>query len=134
MDAGEPPRTRGFLFADLRDYTAYVERHGDVAAAALLASYRAVVREAVGRFHGAEIRTEGDSFYVVFPSATSAVQCGLAIIADAAAAAAGPGAPTFRIGVGIHAGETAETPEGLVGSAINIAARVCAIAGANEVL
>jgi class 3 adenylate cyclase len=62
-------RTNGFLFADLRDYTRYVESHGDRAAAALLDAYRELVRAAVAEFGGAEIKTEGDSFYVVFPSA-----------------------------------------------------------------
>lgn len=122
-------RTRGFLFADLRGYSAYVESHGDVAAAALLASYRSLVREAVMRHAGAEIRTEGDGFYVVFPSASAAVQCGVAIV-GAAAAAADP----LQIGIGVHAGETVETPEGYVGSVVNIAARVCALAAAGEVL
>ena len=37
-------------------------------------------------------------------------------------------------GVGVHAGETAETAEGYVGSAVNLAARLCAAAGAGEVL
>ena len=36
-------RTHGFLFADLRDYTSYVEAHGDHAGAELLRRYRALV-------------------------------------------------------------------------------------------
>ena len=67
--------TRGFLFADLRAYTAYVEMHGAVAAASMLTRYRNLVRGAVDRFGGAEIRTEGDSFYVVFDSVSTAVRC-----------------------------------------------------------
>src|SRR3712207_2356811 len=91
-------RTNGFLFADLRDYTRYVERHGDAAAAALLDAYRALVRAEVGKFGGAEIKTEGDSFYVVFPSASAAVQCGLALL-DAAAERSKEGLP-IRVGIG----------------------------------
>jgi hypothetical protein len=81
------------------------------------------------RFDGAEIRTEGDSFYVVFPSATDAVSAGLAILTDAAESAEGT---PLRVGIGVHAGETTETDEGYVGGAVNIAARVCAIAGPGE--
>jgi class 3 adenylate cyclase len=68
---------RGFLFADLRGYTAFGERHGDAAAADLLDAYRELVRSEVARQADAEIRTEGDSFYVVFRSAQGAgfVQC-----------------------------------------------------------
>src|SRR4051794_34209109 len=99
------PITRGFLFADLRGYTQYVEQHGDDAAAVLLAVYRRLVRAAVENHAGAEIRTEGDSFFVVFPSASSAVQCGLEIVAAAAEAASVKGGAALRVGVGVHAGE-----------------------------
>src|SRR3970040_422581 len=126
-------RTNGFLFADLRDYTRYVESHGDRAAAALLDAYRSLVRAAVAEQGGAEIKTEGDSFYVVFPSPSSAVQCGLAILASAAESRAAHGAPV-AVGIGVHAGETVETPEGYVGSAVNVAARVCSEARAGELL
>ena len=82
-DERDASLTRGFLFADLRGYTDYVELHGDRAAANLLERYRTVVRAAVAGTHGAEVKTEGDSFYVVFPSASGAVRCGLAIVAAA---------------------------------------------------
>jgi class 3 adenylate cyclase len=125
--------THGFLFADLRGYTRYVDAHGDHAAAELLDRYRSLVRGEVSAFRGAEIRTEGDSFYVVFDSAGAAVRCGLAIVAAAAATAEGP-ADAIQVGVGVHAGETVETPEGYVGLAVNIAARLCAQAKAGELV
>lgn len=121
--------TRGFLFADLRGYTDFVEQRGAAAAAELLTQYRALAREAIGRFGGAEIKTEGDSFYVVFDSVSSAVRCGLAIVTSAQAEA-----EPIRVGVGIHAGETIEADGEYVGSPINIAARICAQAGPGEVL
>ena len=125
--------THGFLFADLRGYTRYVDAHGDHAAADLLDRYRTLVRGAVSSFRGAEIKTEGDSFYVVFDSASAAVRCGLAIVEAAAATAEGP-ADAILVGVGVHAGETVETTEGYVGSAVNIAARLCAQAKAGELV
>ena len=122
--------TRGFLFADLRGYTDFVEQRGAAAAAELLTQYRALAREAIGQFGGAEIKTEGDSFYVVFDSVSSAVRCGLAITTAARTEADEP----IRVGVGIHAGETVEADGGFVGSPVNIAARICAQAGPGEVL
>jgi len=132
----EPPDsvTRGFLFSDLRAYTDFVETHGAAAAAALLARYRTLVREAIRPFGGAEIKTEGDSFYVVFNSVSAAVRCGLMITRDAMADALGHGDQPIRVGIGVHAGETIETAEGYVGSPVNIAARICSQAGPNEVL
>src|ERR671919_318689 len=90
MPEGGPPGsiTRGFLFADLRGYTDFVDTHGASAAASLLSRYRALARAAIARYDGAEIKTEGDSFYVVFGSVSDAVRCGLALTADARAATA----------------------------------------------
>src|SRR4051794_2753337 len=126
--------TRGFFFSDLRGYTEFVEAHGAAAAAELLARYRGLMRSAIQRHGGAEIKTEGDSFYVVFGSVTTAVRCGLAVTAAAREAASEPGSAPIRVGIGIHAGETVETDEGYVGSPVNIAARICSKAGAGEVL
>jgi ABC-type branched-subunit amino acid transport system substrate-binding protein/class 3 adenylate cyclase len=126
--------TRGFLFADLRSYTDFVETHGAASAAALLVRYRMLARTAIARFGGAEIKTEGDSFYVVFSSVASAVRCGLAITADAAATSSELPDEPIHVGVGIHAGETVETLDGYVGSPVNIAARICAQAASGEVL
>ena len=134
MDPADVRHTRGFLFADLRDYSRFTERFGDDAAAQLLARYRALVREAIARFEGAEIRTEGDSFYVVFTTVGSAVRAGLAILADARAAPGEAGTPAIHVGIGVHAGETVDTDEGIVSSAVNIAARVCSVAGPGQLL
>ncbi len=129
-----PSGVRGFLFADLRGYTAFVERHGDDAAAELLGRYREVVRSVIAAHAGAEIRTEGDGFYVVFDSVAEAVDAGLDLIAQAASATAEVPTRPLRVGIGIHAGETSSAGEGPVGSAVNIAARVCAKAEPGELL
>src|SRR5438105_2414857 len=126
--------TRGFLFSDLRAYTDYVETHGAARAASLLDRYRTLVRDAIKRFGGAEIKTEGDSFYVVFNSVSSAVRCGLVITANALLDAAEHPDELIKVGIGVHAGETVETADGYVGSPVNIAARICSQAGPNEVL
>jgi class 3 adenylate cyclase len=125
---------RGFLFSDLRGYTSYLERRGDQAGAELLDRYRGIVRRTIARYEGAEIRTEGDGFYVVFPSASSAVLCGVAITGEALTASRSDPTRPIAVGVGVHAGETVERPDGFVGSAVNLAARVCAVAEPGEVL
>ena len=132
MLAGSETSTHGFLFADLRGYTSYVERRGARSAADLLARYRSLVRSAAATQGGAEIRTEGDSFYIVFPSASAAVDCALDII-DRVADADADDDPIL-VGVGVHAGESIRTAEGPVGTAVNIAARLCALAAPGQVL
>ena len=125
--------TRGFLFADLRGYTSYLDHRGAAAAADLLERFRSIVRGAVAAHQGAEIRTEGDSFYVVFPSASMAVACALDIVRGAGDEVIHPD-DAINVGVGVHAGEALDTPEGPVGTAVNVAARLCAMAGPGEVV
>jgi class 3 adenylate cyclase len=124
--------THGFLFADLRGYTHLVDTRGAVEASHLLGRYRAIVREVLTHHGGAEIKTEGDSFYVVLPSASTALRCGLDILL--ACREPSDGGEPIKLGIGIHAGESVAHQGGFVGSAVNIAARICALAAAGELL
>ncbi len=133
MEGNQTPQTRGFLFSDLRDYSAFTERHGDAAARELLARYRRLVRDVIATFDGAEVRTEGDSFYVVFDSVSRAVRAGLAIL-EAVRTPPSDVAPPIRVGIGIHAGEAEDSGEGIVSGAVNLAARICAQAQPGELL
>ena len=100
--SGRPPATgsptRGFLFADLRGYTASSRGTARSRRRAPV-RYRAIVRQAVAELDGAEIKTEGDSFYVVFSAVSGAVLCGLAIV-DAAAVDSSTARPSPRHGGG----------------------------------
>src|SRR6187551_637813 len=128
------PAYRTHLFSDLRGYTTLLEQAGNAAGAEMLSRYRALVRTAVEQHGGTEVSTEGDAFYVVFPSASSAIHCALAIVDEAQKEnEANPEVP-IRIGVGIHSGEAVATDETFVGTAVNVAARVCAVARPGEVL
>ena len=71
---------RGHLFADLRGSTAFTQKAGNAAGAELVKRFRQMVRDEVGQHQGAEVKTEGDAIYVVFPSASMAVMCGLALV------------------------------------------------------
>lgn len=119
---------RTYVFADLRDYTAFVEGAGDRAAADLIRSYRQVIRERLEPHRGAEVKTEGDSFYIVFASPSQAIEFGVDVFR------ASESRRDLRFGIGIHAGETVPFDDQFVGSAVNLAARVGAIAGEGELL
>src|SRR5437867_763098 len=126
--------TRAFLFSDLRGYTNFVEVHGDLAAADLLRDYRTLVRGAVARHAGGEVKTEGDSFYVVFTSALAALDCAVSILREAEARNRQDPDGPLHIGIGVHAGEVVPYDEQFVGSAVNIAARLASKAHAGEIL
>jgi class 3 adenylate cyclase len=125
---------RGFLFSDVRGFTAFAERHGNTAAAAMVGRFLEIARTAISGHEGAEIKTEGDAIHAVFPSASSAVLCGLEIVEAAAQLNTQEPSHQLGLGVGVHAGEAVETAEGYIGRAVNIAARLCAAAKPGEVL
>jgi class 3 adenylate cyclase len=133
IDAGAASY-RGFLFSDMRGFTAFAERYGNPAAAAKVSRFLDIARTAIARHEGAEVKTEGDAIHAVFPSASSAVLCGLEIVEAAAQLSALEPDGWFDLGVGVHAGEAVETAEGYIGRAVNIAARLCAVARPGEVL
>src|SRR5258708_4518386 len=114
--------TRTFLFSDLRDYTRFVETHGDEAARTLIADYRRIVRAEIAKHEGGEVKTEGDSFYVVFTTTGSAVSCAAAILREADRSSRERPDRPMRIGAGIHAGEPVPHEGPFVRSAVIVAA------------
>jgi len=104
---------RGFLFSDVRGFTAYAERRGNAAAAEMVATFLDIARKAIARHDGAELKTEGDNIHAVFPSASSAVLCGLDIVEGAAELNAREPDRQLGLGVGIHAGEAVEVAGGV---------------------
>ena len=61
----------------------YVEAHGRSTRPTCSSAIGRSSAQAVAEHDGAEIKTEGDSFYVVFQAVSAAVLCGLAIVAAA---------------------------------------------------
>ncbi|HEX4744235.1 MAG TPA: AAA family ATPase [Candidatus Limnocylindria bacterium] len=129
-----PRVTRIFLFTDLRDYTRFVETNGDVAASRLLRDYRTIVRREVAKTRGAEIKTEGDSFYIVFEAAVPALECAVAVLQQVEAHNERHPDRALRIGAGLHAGDAVEYDDQYVGGAVIVASRLSTKAAAGELL
>ena len=128
------PAMRTFLFSDVRDYTLFVETRGDDAATKMIRASRRIIRAEVARHRGAAIKTEGDSFYVVFRSPSAALRCAIAIQRAAATHnERHPGLPV-HLGIGINTGEAVPYDKGYVGSAVVVAQRLTASALAGQIL
>ena len=67
-----PTGTVTLLFTDIEGSTRLLERLGE-AYAETLAEHRRVLRAAFERHGGVEVGTEGDAFFVAFPSASEAL-------------------------------------------------------------
>jgi predicted ATPase/class 3 adenylate cyclase len=120
------------LFSDVEGSTALLSRLGDRYGEALSAQ-RAIHRGVFAKFGGHEMGTEGDSFFVVFPSAADAVGSCLAV-QRALAAHKWPGGAALRVRMGLHSGEPARHEEGYVGLDVHRAARIAAAAHGGQVV
>jgi class 3 adenylate cyclase len=122
-----PSRTLSVLFADLKDFTGQAATLSRARLLALLRRQRTVVERAIAPHDGRIVKTMGDGLIVTFDSATNAVLAALAIQSDARRAG-------IELRIGITTGEVTLEADDVYGPAVNVAARLQAIADAGEVL
>lgn len=122
------PRT--FIFADLSGFTNYTAAFGDDAAGRLLAAFRALAREVASETGVRIAKWLGDGLMAVSVDNASGIQFAL----DLGRRSADVCAP-LSLRVGIASGH-ALLFEGddYIGSAVNMASRLCDVASAFEVL
>jgi predicted ATPase/class 3 adenylate cyclase len=130
--AGLPTGTVTMVFSDVEGSTKLLARLG-AAYADALAGQRRVLRRAWAEHSGTEMGTEGDSFFVVFPTAPDAVnavvqaQRGLAVFDW-------PAGERVRLRMGIHTGSPTVHDGGYVGLDVHRAARIAAAAHGGQVV
>jgi len=122
-----------FLFTDIEGSTALLRRLGEDSYAEVLAAHHALIRSALSAYDGAEVDTQGDAFFAVFSSPRGCVLAA-AQIQRAMAAHPWPGGEHVRVRIGIHTGEAARTPDGLVGLDVHRAARLAAVASGGQIV
>lgn len=115
------------MFTDIVGSTDHLARLGDKAWHDLLARHHAMVRHELAAFRGQEINTAGDGFFATFDGPARGVRCALRIH-DVARQLG------IAIRAGLHTGEVELHGDDVAGMAVHIAARVAALAGANEAL
>jgi class 3 adenylate cyclase len=116
------------VFADICESTRVYESAGDSAAYALNERSLEVMRKATERAGGTVIRTQGDGMLCTFPKAAAAFTAA----SEMQSAHRGE---TLRIKIGMHFGPALSGIGGDVyGDAVNLAARICALARAGETL
>jgi predicted ATPase/class 3 adenylate cyclase len=122
-----PSGTITFLFTDVEGSTRLVRELGAAGYAQALAEHRRVLRAAFAAHGGVEVDTQGDSFFIAFPTAPGALRA-------AAAAADGLAVGPIRMRAGIHTGTPHLTEEGYVGVDVHRAARIAACGHGGQVL
>ena len=133
-----PGGTVTFLFTDIERSTQLEQALGTERYGQVLERHRALLRAAWQANGGIEQGTEGDSFFVMFGRATSALAAAIAG-QRALHGEAWPDGVDVRVRMGLHTGEServgaAAGGGGMVGIDINQAARVAAVAHGGQIL
>lgn len=124
-DLDEPiaePAFRTILFTDIEGSTEVHDRLGDEAAMELLRRHNTVVREALERHNGREVKHTGDGIMASFREATSALRAAIDMQRGFAADIA---EPRLSVRIGINAGEPIEEGNQFFGLTVNLARRFC---------
>jgi class 3 adenylate cyclase len=115
------------LITDIVDSTGLATRLGDRRWREALADHYTACRSQVERHAGELVNTTGDGIVAIFDSPTRAVRAAMEIQALA-------GASGIAVRAGLHTGECERLDDGLAGVAVHIAARVCALGCADDVM
>lgn len=122
------------MFTDMVGSTDLTQAHGDAVAQDVVRRHNAIVRQALAEFDGREVKHTGDGIMASFASTANAVDAAVAI--QRAVGAHNRVAPDLpvHLRVGINAGEPIQEEDDLFGTTVQLAARVCAKAGADQVV
>jgi pimeloyl-ACP methyl ester carboxylesterase len=115
------------MFTDIVDSTRRAAGAGDRRWRELIKRHDELTRRQLDRFRGREVKTLGDGFLATFDGPARAIECACAI-------RDGVGPLGLEVRAGLHTGECELSGDDVRGMAVNIGARVGALAGANEVL
>lgn len=127
-----PEGTVTFLFTDIEGSTQLLHQLGD-RYAILLADQRRLLRESFSAWHGHEVDTQGDAFFVAFSSASQAISA--AVEAQRKLAwHVWPEGVVVKVRMGIHTGEPLSGETGYVGMDVHRAARIAHVGHGGQVL
>ena len=115
------------LFTDIVGSTERAAELGDKRWRDLLERHDAIVRRQLQIHRGREVKTMGDGFLATFDGPARAIRCAAAIRDELAAIG-------IEIRVGIHTGEVELIGDDVSGMAVNIGARIGALADSGELL
>ena len=127
MRADLPSGRVTLLFTDIEGSSKLLHELGAEGYGEALAEHRRVLREAFHRHGGVEVDTQGDAFFIAFPTAPGALQA-----AQEAQQALAEGA--IRVRMGLHTGTPHLVEEGYVGPDVHKAARIAAAGHGGQVL
>jgi len=125
---------RIILVSDVVASADMIQRSGDMKAHDLIRTHNMLIRQCLASYQGAEIVHTGDGVEASFTSASSAVECAVAIQKAFARHNREQGGEPIQLRIGINAGEPIPTEGRLFGAAVHAAFRICARAQPGQIL
>ncbi len=122
------------LVTDLVASTALTGALGDAGAQELLRFHNATVRDALDAHAGREVKHTGDGILARFGSPAQAVACAIAVQDRFAERNQDAPDSALLVRIGINAGEPIEEDDDVFGTAVQLAARICAAAEPGEIV
>ncbi len=137
-DSSTPPPAesafRTILFTDMEGSTASTQQLGDEGHMEVLRAHNAIIREALEKHNGREVKHTGDGIMASFGSSARAVESAVYMQKRIDEHNA-PGHQTpIRVRVGMGAGEPVEEGRDFFGAAVQLAARICGHADPGQIL
>ena len=124
------------VFADLVGSTGIFERLGDETAGRFVTQLTTALSKTFEQHNGRVVKLLGDGLFVVFPEERDALTACIAIqkrLIDKPLVPGGLGSPV-QMQMGMEAGEVVEIEGDCYGDAVNCAARLADLAGADQIL
>ena len=125
---------RAIMFTDLTDFTSTTVRLGDSAAMELLRVHNSLTGEALLGFGGRRVKHTGDGIMASFESVPNAARCACAIQNSFSKHNVSNPDTRMQLRIGLSVGEPVEEHGDLFGAAVQLAARICALAQPDQIL
>jgi len=125
---------RVIMFTDLQDSTSQLQHMGHIKAIEALEQHDTIVTRTVAAHQGSIVKNTGDGFLVSFASVDESLRCAAELQRAFAAHNSASQDMPLHIRVGLNAGLPVERGGDLFGTAVQLAARICAHAEPNQVV
>jgi len=128
---GPGPDVLTIMFTDIEASTELTRQLGDVEAQGLIREHNSIVRDALRRRGGNEVKHTGDGIMSSFTSASAALDCAIDIQRKTAQR---QGHSPLRVRIGLNAGEPLAEDDDLFGTSVQLARRICDHAEPGQIL
>ena len=122
------------LFSDMVDYAGTTERIGDQASLRRLHEHHRIVRQALQRYGGREVKVQGDGFMIAFSGAARAMRCAIEIQRAFRDYVPPAGEDPIAVHIGINTGDAVVEGDDYIGHTVIVASRLADAAAPGEIL